>query len=249
MKISPFTLLPLSLLAFIAPPTKAQTVIRSVPYIIDSPGVYVLGSSMTCTQSKAGTYAIEIKASDVTLNFQGYSINNLVAGPNSLATGVAANNEGNITVENGTLNGFSYGVILGGVDPNVDVNNVVQNMKLSYEGAIGIFLTYNVNAIVRNCQIANTGLAQDGTVIYAGGVAIEDEFGQGTLYQNNSISGATAVGIYASGASQLVEGNFITSCGAGILCGGGGGSKALNNVVSACPTSYSGVNQLGNTNF
>jgi parallel beta-helix repeat protein len=246
MKTSLLTLLPLSILAFIAPQLHAVTVINSLPHVIRQPGVYVLESNLTFTQTTIGVYAISINASDVVLNFQGHSISNLVTATES--SGVVAQQSSNVTVENGTLNGFYFGVVLGGNNPKLIFNNVCQNMKLNNSFTVSVFLTYNVNAIVRNCQITNQGKGPDGTVLYTGGAAIEDEFGQGVRIENNTISGSAGIGIYATGGSYLIQNNFVTSCGT-VGIQGVTNAKALNNVVTDCPQSYLGVSLLGNTNF
>ena len=123
-------------------------------------------------------------------------------------------------------------------------------MKLNNSFTVSVFLTHNVNAIVRNCQITNQGKAPDGTVLYTGGAAIEDEFGQGIRIENNTISGSAGIGILASGGTYLIQNNFVTNCATvGIQGDSTSNSKALNNVVTDCPQSYLGVNLLGNTNF
>lgn len=246
MKTSLGPLIFLGALALIAPQLHADTVIHSLPYVISQPGVYVLESNLTFTQTTIGVFAISINASDVVLNFQGHSINNSVTGTQS--SGVVEQQSGNVTVENGTLNGFYFGVVLGGNNPKLCINNVCQNMKLNNSFTVSVFLTHNVNAIVRNCQITNQGKGPDGTVLYTGGAAIEDEFGQGVRIENNTISGSAGIGIYAAGGTYLIQNNFVTSCGT-VGIQGDTNSKALNNVVTDCPQSYVGVNLLGNTNF
>ena len=84
----------------------------------------MLESNLNFAQTKIGVYAISINASNVVLNFQGHSINNLVTGTQS--SGVVAQQSSNVTIENGTLNGFYFGVMLGGNNPKLSSTTFVR---------------------------------------------------------------------------------------------------------------------------
>src|SRR5258708_12980324 len=76
----------------------AQTRITSLPYTITTSGTYVLDGSLDYNSSSA--VAIQINASNVTVDLNGNSINNLGAGPATPAVVINAFNNPNETIKN-----------------------------------------------------------------------------------------------------------------------------------------------------
>jgi hypothetical protein len=138
--------------------------------------------------------------------------------------------------------------MLGGNNPKLIFNNVCQNMKLNNSFTVSVYLTYNVNAIVRNCQITNQGKGPDGTVLYTAEQRSRTESVREIGSRTTRFSGSAGIGIYAAGGTYLFQNNFVTSCGT-VGIQGDTNSKALNNVVTDWPQPYVGVSLLGNTNF
>ncbi|HXM02942.1 MAG TPA: hypothetical protein VN939_10095, partial [Chthoniobacterales bacterium] len=82
----------------------AATVIDHIPYTITASGAYVLRSSFTAN----GTGAITVKAANVVINLNGFTLAQGQAGSQSDGIEVVADN---VTVRNGTISGFDSGVI------------------------------------------------------------------------------------------------------------------------------------------
>ena len=104
--------------------------IRSVPFIINAPGTYALAGDLNYG-SLTGT-AITIGASNVVVDLAGHKLWTS-AGLGTTATGIAANDQANVTVRNGTLRGFQFGIRLVGEDgygnrvENLQLNNITYN--------------------------------------------------------------------------------------------------------------------------
>ena len=214
--------------------THAQTTINSLPYTITAPGTYVLGTSLTYGGSSGS--AIQINASNVTVDLNGHYINN-AAGPTTQTSGILATNRANVTIQNGIIVGFSYGIVLNGTTLNI--NGLIQNVRLIFSLVGGILLSESRNAVVRNCQISETGYSESGAVNNPAGIGIVDnESMGGNLISNNNISHSTDWGI-ALGGNDLADNNFIYGAQIGIASGFSPG-ELKNNTVIGAPTTYSG---------
>ncbi len=124
--------------------------IRSVPFIINAPGTYALAGDLNYG-SLTGT-AITIGASNVVVDLAGHKLWTS-AGLGTTATGIAANDQANVTVRNGTLRGFQFGIRLVGED---GYGNRAENLQLNN-------ITYNsiwvdgTGSVVENNRILDTG--------------------------------------------------------------------------------------------
>ena len=226
----------------------AQTRITSLPYTITTSGTYVLDSSLDYNSSSA--VAIQINASNVTVDLNGNSINNLGAGPATQAIGINAFNEPNVTIRNGQIVGFFRGIQLDGQLeslPPASRSALVEYVRCAFNVDCGIFLTVNYNAVVRNCQIRNTGYSPDGSVSNNQGNGIYDAEGFGNLIYHNNITQVSDTGIVL-GANDLADGNFVTGATTGIFSADPS-SKVKNNTVTMATTPYQGGSQLSGTNF
>ena len=105
-----------------------QTVINSVPYTISAPGIYTVGSNLRYSSSTGG--AIVILNHNVILDLGGHYIFNAVGSNSSI--GVYVQNAENVTIQNGTIAGFNYGVYfnyLGGTKLNS--GDIVRYLRLT----------------------------------------------------------------------------------------------------------------------
>src|SRR5262245_47728812 len=97
-----------------ASPARGETVnctpITSLPAVITVQGIYCLTGNLN-TAITSGT-AITIDANNVVLDLNGFKLGGLAAGPGTLAFGIRAVNRANITIKNGTVRGFFYGISL-----------------------------------------------------------------------------------------------------------------------------------------
>jgi parallel beta-helix repeat protein len=137
-----------------AGPAEAVTLIPNCPYTIMQPGVYVLASDLTCPGP-----AITITADNVVLNLNGNTLTSDSGGGDGvLAEGTDANPtlEG-LRVENGTVAGFSDGILLDNT-PGARVTSVVAqgnaDAGIEVDGCAG-------------CQFLGNRLNGNGYGIYA----------------------------------------------------------------------------------
>src|SRR6202048_404795 len=158
--------------------SSGQTIINSVPYTINAPGTYVLGSNLT--YSSAAGAAITILSSNVTLDLGGHYL--YFPGTPTSNVGVYVHNAGNVIIQNGIIAVFFYGVYIehtGGTALNS--GDIVQDLRLTNVN-IGVVLFTVAGSIVRNNQITSTsnGTSGEGIDIFGGG---------GNLVSGNFISG------------------------------------------------------------
>ena len=106
-----------------------QTPIASLPYTISSAGNYYLTQNLT--YSGAAGNAITVNASNVTIDLNGYQ---LVCANSSYSTwGIYANNVSNVSVKNGAIAGFAFGIELGFPEggSNVNFGHLVDSLRFS----------------------------------------------------------------------------------------------------------------------
>jgi hypothetical protein len=233
----PIGLLPLLVLATPAPGARAETtectVITSVPTTISSPGVYCLKSNFS-TNLATGA-AISIDANNVTLDLNGYKLGNLAAGTATLASGIDTTRQ-NVTVRNGTIRGYYYGIVLNGGG-----GHLVEDVRLDGNTYYGLFVAGTGNIVRRN-QIVNTG----GSTYFANsGATGIFASGEDARILDNEVTGTTAPGstagsvaVQAGGAGGVISGNRISGTAAqaggyarGIFWGSGNAVILDNGVV------------------
>ncbi|HMH49309.1 MAG TPA: right-handed parallel beta-helix repeat-containing protein [Candidatus Acidoferrum sp.] len=203
-------------------PARAETVnctaITTLPAAITEQGSYCFTGHLS-TSITSGI-AIEIRASNVILDLNGFKLDGLAAGPGTFAYGIVALNSQNITIKNGTIRGFIRGIWL--ADTGESLGQVVENIRAEQNPHIGISVE-GFGAIVRNNQVVATG----GSTILGGDAFGIEVTGQGSRVLNNDVirtvkqGRGTSLGIFiiakfgrASGA--LVVNNRITEADIGI---------------------------------
>ena len=234
-------------LVLVATMTQAQTRITSLPYTITSPGTYVLDLSLDYNSSSGA--AIQINASNVTVDLDGNSIINLSAGPKTQAVGINAFDRSNITIRNGQILGFFRGVELDGQMEfqSSATGALVENLRCAFSTDCGVFLTANFNAVIRNCQIYGTGFSPGFPGNGNHGIGILDELGFGNLILQNIITQVSDTGIIL-GPNDLADGSFVTGAPIGIFSDPS--SKLKNNTVTMATTiPFQGGTKLPGTNF
>jgi hypothetical protein len=161
------------------------TPITSVPFVITSPGNYCVVSYITTDLSTGA--AIEIRTDNVSLDFANGGLDGLAAGPLTQASGVYAVDRSNITIQNGTIRGFAYGIAL--ENTAGDFANTtglsVSEMLLELNRAVAIEVRGANTTLTKNL-IQTTGNSP-----YGGSVAINLFGPHPVLYQNNIIDTAT----------------------------------------------------------
>ncbi len=179
-------------------------------FIINQPGSYYLTGNVTVS----GISAIRISAPDVTLDLAGFQIVDELA--NNIGAdrwGVVSNSTfANVSVVNGTIRGFSSGVLLNGARARVEG---VRAESAEFTG-IGVA----ANALVTDCS--------------AFACATGIQFNASTVVRNCHVSANTGTGFQGLGVSaQLIDCTSRSN-------GGPGASLAANAIVRGCTFSING---------
>ena len=125
----------------------AQTAATTFPITINESGSYVLTSNLTVTTGNA----ININADNVTLDLNGHGI----YGPGTgTGYGISAVNCYNITIKNGIVRGFYFGIYLGNDDNHKGAGHRIEGIQASNNGLYGIYVCYST---VTNCTANNNG--------------------------------------------------------------------------------------------
>ncbi len=223
---------------FTATAAHAQTVINSLPYVINTGGNYVLNSNLSSTQTSGEL--ILISASNVNIDFQGH----FITGPNNTSydtIGVYAYERSNISIKNGTIAYCNMGIYIYG-NNTATTNNVdhqIDNMRITYCFKMGCELDYAPSSRITNCQVSQIGFSGSS---YAAGLYSK---GTGVTIQGNAVSNLTAgttTCIYAE------NGNFARQNQVSNATYGVSGCIYQDNLAHGCTTPFaSGTDGGGNT--
>ena len=196
--------------------------IGSVPYTIKKSGTYTLDRNL----SYSGTgNAITVKASNVVLDLNGYTLTGT-----DTTIAIFGGSVKNVTVQNGTITGFSVGVEFGSGS-----QELLQNLTVSNASAAGVELINSTSGTIQNCFIpGNSSPGPDG--VYLGGC-------QGIVVKNNQISNQS-VGCDSNDSSgNIFIANQLTNCSYGLYLGTP--DKYQGNVTTACTTPFTGGTPVG----
>ena len=193
---------------------------------ISSSGYYLVTNNLTYSANSIGSLtAIIITASDVTLDLGGYCIS--CSGSYSADAGcISVNSASNVTVQNGSINGFGFGVDL--YNAANSLGNIVQNLRMA-NVVQGVYSAQGSCLVIRNNEIYNSVGASDG------GIGIEIE-AVGNVVRGNYVSGFD-VGIASSGGNYFLE-NTICNCSNGLDMASG--DQYRFNTTLSCTTPFSG---------
>jgi hypothetical protein len=162
----------------IAMPALAETTIctqiSTIPYTITAPGVYCLDADFTLAMNSGA--AITISASNVTLDMNRHV---------TAAYGVTANQQKNIVVKNGSVQGFSIGVAIFDTAPyTISQGNVIEGIAAASNTFVGLMIEGQSSIVERNL-VTETGGPNGSTGIYVAGpdnvVRDNDVSASGTL--------------------------------------------------------------------
>ena len=127
----------------------AQTAGTTFPITINESGSYVLTSNLTVTT--ANVNAININADNVTLDLNGHCI----YGPGTgTGNGISAVDRYNITIKNGIVGGFYFGIYLYNDADHQGAGHRIEGIQASNNGSDGINANYST---VTNCTANNNG--------------------------------------------------------------------------------------------
>jgi hypothetical protein len=206
-------------IAFAALSAGAPIVITA-PTVITQSGSYILGNNILAVSSPA----ITIANSGVSIDFNGYSITGL-----GVLYGVFASGQNNISLQNGSIVGFTRGINLASTS-GASHGHIITHMNITSgltTGTVGIFIGTAVASRISDCEVSNQAFG-----IYT--------LGNVNVLQND-VSGSTNTGIRMS-PGDFAERNTVSNSLFGIL-----GGKFQNNLTSGCTTPFSnGIDAGGN---
>jgi len=189
-----------------------QTVVSAAggfPYQITAAGSYRLTGNLVV--GVADTNAINVTASPVTIDLNGFSI----SGTGGLVSSGIRDNVGQLTVKNGTIQSFGEGVNSTGPDVIADLTTNNTNQ--------GIFVS---NAVVRRYTAQSTTFG-----VGCGGF--------GTCVIADSLISASTTGINVFDSTGSVTNCVVTSAGIGIAILQGNGSVIGNTINMTAGSSAS----------
>jgi hypothetical protein len=255
MPITKLTTSLLVLLALIlsAAPARAETVnctpITAVPIVITVQGIYCFTGHLN-TAITSGK-AIDIQTSNVILDLNGFKLGGLAAGPGTQAIGVYALNRQNITIKNGTVRGFFYGILL--ETAGASQGHVVEEIRADQNTFNGIQVQGAGNIVRNNQVVATGGTTALGPNADAYGILAS---GAGPRVLNNDVintvkqGSATAWGIFFDTTVNggMAVNNRITVADSGIEYNGISPGKYRDNLTFGVTTPFSGGTDAGNNN-
>ena len=136
-------------------PTEASTTIDRLPYVIKTSGHYSLAEDLKLDAPSGA--AIRVDADHVTLDLNGHTLEGTAGSP-SAAFGVQAVDRKNLTIANGTIRGFYFGIDIQSAD-RVDSRSTghrVEELTLHRNWYFGIRLVGS-NSTVSHCLVSSTG--------------------------------------------------------------------------------------------
>ena len=204
------------------------TPISSVPYTISVGGTYILTNSLT--YSGAVGNAITVNASNVIIDLDGYQL--FCSNSNNYAFGIYANNVSNVSVKNGEIGGFTFGVYLDypGTGSNVNFGHLVDGLRFS-NNEVGVLCHIGGGSVVKNCQF-NGG--------YYG---VEFNQGSGNRASNNVVSGS-GYGFFSTGANYF-DSNYADNCSWGGIYATSAATKFRFNTTTNCSNGVTGGTSVG----
>jgi hypothetical protein len=217
----------------------AQTVIKSVPHTINKSGTYTLSANLQYAGTNLAIPAITINASNVTIDFGGHVLKctNTTVGTKALLLPSNGGNQTNVTIENGTITNFTWGVYAdGGAGGETFSGIVVQDMRLY--AITGVHINGGTGCTVQRNLLMTTG---------AGGSLIDliNSTGANVVRDNLASGQPTFAVIFSNSATSgnYIDNNFAINGASGFFLEAT--DKYRFNITDLCTTPYSGGTALG----
>ncbi|MBV8276998.1 MAG: right-handed parallel beta-helix repeat-containing protein [Verrucomicrobia bacterium] len=196
-----------------------ERVIRKIPFTITSPGEYKLAHDLTMAANETAIKVVD--TANVVVDLNGHTLANTA----TAGIGIAVEGSDFVTVKNGTVYGFGYGV---NFDANSE-NTVVRKVTLANDG-IGINTAADKSTI-EGCFISGTGIGS--------GIALAANT-TGVLAKNNQINGFSFGIQSATGSESTYNYNRISSCNVGLYVYST--DEYLGNVFTSCSVNVQQAN-------
>jgi hypothetical protein len=227
------------LLSMVGNVSYAQTVINSVPHTITKPGNYTLSANLQYAGTNLTIPAITINAFNVTIDFGGHVLNctNTTVGTKALFLPSSMGKQTNVTIENGTITNFTWGVYAdGGAGGETFSGIVVQDMRLY--AITGVHINGGTGCTVQRNLLMTTG---------AGGSLIDliNSTGANVVRDNLADGQPTFAVIFSNSATSgnYFDNNFAINGASGFFLEAT--DKYRFNITDLCSTPYSGGTALG----
>ncbi|PYM96555.1 MAG: hypothetical protein DME04_01560 [Candidatus Rokuibacteriota bacterium] len=225
------------------------TPITAVPFTIPAAGTWCLAQDLNTTLASGN--AITIAANNVVLDLNGHRLANVGAGPGTEASGVYAFQRTDITVRNGTVRGFKFGIRLDDSSPyTTSQAHVIEDLRADQNTWIGIWVAGREN-IIRNSQVMTTGGATAsesavGIVVFGSDTQVLDNdiidtFGRNTGY-------GFGIEFYAASNCMAVSNRITHSGGFGIDYAYSSTGRYRDNLTSGTTYPFTGGTDAGNNN-
>src|SRR5262245_9249924 len=230
-----------------AVPAWAETVnctpITSLPAVIPVQGVYCFTGDLSTAMTSGN--AIAIQTNNVILDLNGFKLGGVAAGLGTQTFGIYALDRQNITIKNGTVRGFYWGILLEGSPAGLGgAGHVVEDIRADRNTVVGIQVDGQANIVRNNLVVRTEGTTTLGDNADATGILIR---GFGTRVLNNDViftqaqGTGIARGIYFTSALiGFAVNNRITGPGTGIDFGSSGGHVFRDNLTNNVTTPYTG---------
>lgn len=168
-------------------------------YIISQPGSYYLTNNINGVAAK---YGIEITASRVTLDLNGFSLVGVSAAKSGIV--VFSSTQTNIVIRNGSISG--WGVNYNGIESNG--RNVLYERLAISGNTIG--LQASTGSVIRDCIVSDNGLI--GIYVTGSGCVVMNN----ELIGNNTLNlGGDIASIFVAGSNNRIDGNHVSGSGVG----------------------------------
>jgi len=190
------------------------TAITSVPFTISASGSYCLANDISTPATFTAGNAITVSVNDVVIDLGGFTLGNLSAGTGTQAVGIFAQDQKNVTVQNGTVRGFCRGIDLldsGTVALVASRGHLVENVRVDMSRCLGIVVE-GTSSVIRNNQVVGTGTKDSAIGIYAVGIGVhvlDNEVAD--TFRPSGLGNGYGIFIDTLGTGAVIEGNVISN--------------------------------------
>jgi nitrous oxidase accessory protein NosD len=202
------------------PPDGCTAAIDNLPYEITEEGVYCFTGNLS-TDTISGS-AITINVDNVVIDLKGWMLDGLDAGTLTKTEGIYAKDRFNISIRNGTIRGFYYGIYLHG-DPTTDSQGHLIEDIHAIQNRLGGIVIVGTDSIIRRNMVLESGGSTVSANVSAFGI---HTFGHGVRLLNNDIINTAASGSGNAWALYLVQshGAVVESNRVDVVSGAGNSS-------------------------